>query len=158
MLMTLTRSTGDGDRTLGNLQLWREVGDKQIPVASFVTIERPWIENPAGVGGLPRQSCVPPGSYTVIPHHSSNFPNTYALVNRDLGVYYQPGDIPADQKWGRSAILMHVGNRVRDVIGCIGVGKDHGQLGGEPAVLRSTLAMRELDELLKRQRHTLQIA
>jgi hypothetical protein len=156
--MTLRRLSGDGERTLGDLRLWLGVGDKSVQVAAFATIERPWIENPAGVGGMPRLSCVPAGVYTVIPHHSTNFPNTYALVNHQLGVYYQPGDIPAGQKWGRSAILMHVGNRVRDVIGCIAVGKEHGELQGEPAVLRSTLAMRELDQILKRQRHTLEIS
>ena len=104
---------------------------------------------------MPRQSCVPIGSYRVIPHHSVNFPNTYALVNHELGVWYQPYEIPAGQKWGRSAILIHVGNRVRNVIGCIAVGKEHGELGGEPAVLRSRLAMRELDQILNRQSHTL---
>lgn len=133
------------------------MGELEVGQAVFATIERPWIENLAGVGGLPRQSCVPPGTYTVIPHHSVHFPNTYALVNHELGVYYQPGDIPAGQKWGRSAILMHVANRVQDVVGCIGIGKERGELTGEPAVLRSTLAMRELDKILNRQRHTLEI-
>jgi hypothetical protein len=155
--MTLSRSTGDGERTSGDLRLWLGAGDKGVQVAAFATIERPWIKNPAGPGGMPRVSCVPVGTYTIIPHHSVNFPNTYALVNPELGVYYQPGDIPAGQAWGRSAILMHVGNRVRDVIGCIAVGKEHGELQGEPAVLRSTLAMRELDRILNRQRHTLEI-
>lgn len=105
---------------------------------------------------MPRRSCVPFGEYSVRPHHSVNFPNTYAIVNHSLGVYYQPGDIPQGKK-GRSAILIHVGNRVRDVIGCIAIGKEHGTLGGEPAVLRSTLAMKELDALLKRQAHILVI-
>jgi hypothetical protein len=147
MRMKLTRSPGD-ERTLGVLQ---------VGSAVFATIERPWIPNPDGPGGARRQSCVPPGVYRVIPHHSVNFPSTYAIVNHSLGVYYQPRDIPPEQKWGRSAILMHVGNRVRDVIGCIGVGKECGQLRGEPAVLRSTLAMRELDALLNRQTHLLEI-
>lgn len=146
--LTLLRSNGDTQRTTGILQVNGQI---------FATMERPWIPNPAGEGGLPRQSCVPKGVYKLIAHHSVNFPNTYALINHDLGVYYQPGEIPAGQKWGRSAILMHVGNRVRDVIGCIAVGKEHGEIQGEPAVLRSTLAMRELDQLLNRGRHELEI-
>jgi hypothetical protein len=154
--MTLRRSTGDGERTLGELQIWKPVGDKHIPVATFATIERPWIPSPDHPGGLNRKSCVPPGTYTVIPHHSTNFPNTYALVNPELHVWYQPGDVPEGKK-GRTAILIHIGNRVRDVVGCIAVGKERGKLGGEPAVLRSTLAMRELDKILNRQRHTLEI-
>lgn len=148
MNLTLERFKDDGERTLGNLT----VGDR-----TFATVERPWIPNPKGRGGMPRQSCVPIGSYRVIPHHSVNFPNTYALVNHELGVWYQPYEIPAGQKWGRSAILIHVGNRVRNVIGCIAVGMEHGTLGGEPAVLRSGLAMRELDQILARQSHTLTI-
>lgn len=148
MHLILSRLTGDAERTIGNLS---------VNGVTFATMERPWIPNPDGLGGMRRQSCVPPGRYTVRPHHSSNFPNTYALVNPDLGVYYQPGDIPEGQTWGRSAILLHVANRVRDVIGCIGVGKDHGEIGDEPAVLRSTLAMRELDKILNRWQHTLEI-
>ena len=148
MKMTLRRSNGDADRTIGDLQVGR---------VTFATIERPWIENPAGPGGMPRKSCVPPGLYSVIPHHSVHFPNTYAIVNHKLGVYYQPADVPHGQAWGRVAILLHVANRVRNVIGCIGVGKNHGQLQGEPAVLRSVLAMRELDRILNRQSHTLEI-
>lgn len=148
MNLVLTRFKDDGERTLGNLT----VGDR-----TFATVERPWIPNPKGRGGMPRQSCVPIGSYRVIPHHSVNFPNTYALVNHDLGVYYQPNDAPKGQDWGRVAILIHVGNFVRNVIGCIAVGMEHGTLGGEPAVLRSGRAMRELDQILARQSHTLTI-
>jgi hypothetical protein len=146
--LKLTRTSGSTERTLGEL----EVG-----YVKFATIERPWIENPEGPGGMPRVSCVPVGTYTLQPHQSVNFPNTYALVNHELGVWYQPHQIPAGQKWGRSAILIHVGNRVRDVIGCIAIGKEHGEIAGEPAVLRSTLAMREFDLILNRHIHTLEI-
>lgn len=147
MKLVLTRISDDGVRTLGNLV----VGDR-----IFATVERPWIPSPDHRGGLNRKSCVPPGTYRIIPHHSVNFPNTYALTNPELDVYYQPGDVPKGKK-GRTAILIHVGNRVRDVIGCIAVGMEHGTLGGEPAVLRSGLAMRELDKILARQSHTLTI-
>lgn len=148
MRLILSRSTGDTERTLGTLY---------VGTSKFSTLERPWLENPEGPGGMPRKSCVPPGAYILAPHHSKNFPNTYAIFNPDLGVWYQPHEIPAGQKWGRSAILIHVGNRVRDVIGCIAVGMEQGELTGEPAVLRSTMAMRELDKLLNRQSHTLVI-
>lgn len=149
MNLLLRRSTGDSERTTGILQV-----DGQI----FATIERPWLPNPAGQGGVPRKSCVPIGVYQVRPWHSVNFPETYIITNPDLGVYRQPGDIPRGQEWGRSAILIHVANFVRNVIGCIGVGMEHGQLAGEPAVLRSILAMRELNKLLNRGSHTLEIS
>lgn len=148
MNLLLTRLTGDAERTTGNLT---------VNGVTFASMERPWIENPKGFGGMPRQSCVPPGTYAVRPHHSHNFPLTYAIISPENGVYYQPGDIPDGQKWGRSAILIHVGNFVRNVIGCIAVGKEHGILAGEPAVLRSVAAMRELDKLLNRGTHTLEI-
>lgn len=146
--MLLTRSPGDAERTLGTLR----VGD-----VTFSTIERPWIENAKGPGGMPRESCVPPGIYQVQPWNSVHFPATYILINNALGVYMQPNLIPPGQKWGRSAILMHIANRVKDVIGCIGVGMEHGAIAGEPAVLRSVAAMRELNKLLNRHSHTLEI-
>jgi hypothetical protein len=148
MRLTLLRSTGDSERTTGILQV-----DGRI----FATMERPWLENQAGPGGVPRQSCVPPGIYRVDPWHSVHFPETYIITNPELGVYRQPGDMPAGQKWGRSAILIHIGNFVRNVIGCIAVGMEHGELGGEPAVLRSIMAMRELNKLLNRGTHALEI-
>jgi hypothetical protein len=144
----LKRSTGDGERTLGELH----VGEK-----IFATIERPWIEHPDGPGGKRRESCVPPGVYQLHPWNSVNFPETYILVNNALGVYLQPNLIPPGQKWGRSAILMHAANRVRDVVGCIGVGMEHGEIDGEPAVLRSQRAMRELNRILNRNSQTLEI-
>lgn len=147
MKLTLTRLSGSTERTLGELE---------VNGIKFATIERPWLVNPDGPGGMPRRSCVPYGTYSVRPHHSERFPNTYAIVSHENGVYYQPEDIPKGSH-GRSAILLHVANRVTDVIGCIGVGKEHGAIGGEPAVLRSVLAMRELDALLKRQHHLLEI-
>lgn len=147
MNLTLTRFISDYYRTLGSLI----VGDRYFP-----TIERPWIKSDLHRGGLNSYSCVPPGTYKVIPHNSARFPNTYALVNHDLDVYYQPGDIPAG-KTGRTAILVHIGNRVQNVIGCIAVGKYHGMLYGEPSVLNSAVAMRELQSLLGRQSHTLTI-
>jgi hypothetical protein len=146
--MKLIRSSGDSERTTGILQ---------ANGVSFATIERPWIAHPDGPGGMPRKSCVPPGVYQVQPWNSPNFPETYILVNNVLGVYLQPNLIPPKQTWGRAAILMHVANRVRDVIGCIGVGMERGEIAGEPAVLRSVAAMRELNRILNRQSHTLEI-
>jgi hypothetical protein len=147
MKMFLRRWAGDAVRTIGTLTVGQ---------FTFATVERPWLPTADHSGGTNRQSCVPVGTYAVIPHHSIHFPNTYAIVNPALHVWYQPGDIPEGKK-GRTAILLHVGNRVRDVVGCIGVGKEHGTLGGEPAVLRSTLAMRELDKILNRHTHQLVI-
>jgi hypothetical protein len=121
--------------TLGTL----EVGDLKL-----ATIERPWIPNPAGKGGIPRESCIPDGTYHLQPHQSERFPRTYALIGEAQGVYYQQR--PAGQTWGRTAILIHVGNFVHEVIGCIAVGLKH---GGTSCVTSSRTAMDALRSRLK---------
>lgn len=130
-----------------------------LSVASLrvATIERPWIPNAVGRGGIPRVSCVPDGLYNVRPHTSEKFPNTYALINHDLGVYYQPGDIPAGQAWGRSAVLIHAGNFVTDVIGCIAVGLAHSDDMAAHSIKDSRAALDKLRGVLGRGSSMLQI-
>jgi hypothetical protein len=123
----------------------------------FATIERPWIHEPTGPGGRRRESCVPDGEYTVRPHTSSRFVDTYALVNPQLGVWYQPWELPVRQSWGRSAILIHAGNRVADVIGCIAVGLRHTAFSGEHAVLESQNALAQLRAMLGKDKHSIAI-
>jgi hypothetical protein len=119
---------------------------------TLATIERPWIPNAEGPGGKLRESCVPDGTYNLIPHSSDNFPNSFALINEGLGVYYQAR--PAGQSWGRTAILIHTGNFVSDVVGCIAVGTRH---GGITSVTESRIAMARLRDVLGRDKHTLTI-
>lgn len=115
----------------------------------LATIERPWIPDPDGPGGAARISCVPDGAYQVQPWNSGKFADAYILVNNALGVYLQPGLIPPGQRWGRSAILIHPGNTVQDVIGCIAVGLRHDD--ERPMVLDSRAAMDQLRAVLTRQ-------
>jgi hypothetical protein len=123
----------------------------------LATIERPWIRSPDGPGGKRRESCVPDGTYFVRPHSSDKFPDTFALVNPQLGVWYQPEDMPEGQAWGRSAILIHAGNRVGDVVGCIAVGIRHSVAGSERVVLESRKALDQLRAVLGKETHSLQI-
>lgn len=146
MELVLTRFAYTPERTLGQLV---------VGGLTLATIERPWIDNPAGPGGRPRESCVPEGAYAVRTHNGGAFQRVWALVNPDLGVWYQPGDIPKGQRWGRSAILIHAGNCVRDVVGCIAVGRQHGVINGEPAVILSQLAIGDMRRTLGRDAHTL---
>ena len=127
---------------------WLYIGELRL-----ATIERPWIPSRAGIGGTPRESCIPDGIYTVRPHTSKKFPNTYALINESLGVDYQQR--PAGQSWGRTAILIHIGNTVDDVVGCIAVGLDHGF--GYINVTNSRLAMGKLREHLGRTNSLIEI-
>jgi hypothetical protein len=123
----------------------------------LATIERPWIPDPDGPGGQPRESCIPDGTYHVSPWNSDRFPNTFILTNPFLGVYRQPGDVPAGQKHGRSAILIHAGNRVQDVIGCIAVGVRHSFFSQQHAVLESRKALDQLRTVLGKETHSLVI-
>jgi hypothetical protein len=73
--------------------------DAGIP--QCVTLERPWVNNARNV------SCIPTGEYKVVPHNGARFKNCYRLE-----------DVP-----GRTAILIHKGNRIKDTEGCILVGQ-----------------------------------
>lgn len=146
MNLTLTRHAYLPHVTLGELM----AGD-----LTLATIERPWLANPQGRGGKLTLSCVPDGYYRLHPHRSERFGDTWALENIALGVYYQQR--PAGQAWGRTAILIHVGNRVKDVVGCVAVGMRHGTLGGELAVLESGKAMERLRAAIGAGEHFLEI-
>ena len=83
------------------------------------TLERPWLEGPEG--GLPFESCIPDGTYELIPHtRPKNRGDVYALRNPALGVYYTKQD--RGQREGRYLILIHSANKVSQVVGCIAPG------------------------------------
>lgn len=127
------------------------------------TLEEPWSPDPDGPGGQRRQpgkpeSCVPDGQYVLRPHVSARYPEgVWALVNSELGVYYQPGDIPEGQLWGRSAILIHAANRTSDILGCVAVGMRYQILDNEHVVLESRAAIEQLRGVLGRETHSLTI-
>ena len=66
-------------------------------------------------------SCIPIGTYTVRRVNSPRFGNTFEITN-----------VP-----GRSHVLFHPGNRVKDTKGCVIVGQYFGKLKGDRAVLNS---------------------
>jgi hypothetical protein len=146
--MLLTRFAYHSSCTLG----WMSVGELRL-----ATLERPWLPNPLGPGGQTMVSCVPEGRYDVLPHDSSRYPQTYALRNHTLGVYYLPKHVPAGQRWGRTAILIHAGTTVSDVVGCIAVGLDHATAGEQHCISETGLALSRLRERLGRGNATLEI-
>ncbi len=85
----------------------------------FASIEQDWQGNRGFV------SCVPLGTYQLVPYSSEKYPDHYALVNKELGVYAKESDIPKGQK-GRYAILIHVANTASQLQGCIAVGMSRG--------------------------------
>ena len=126
--LTLNREPSTDTETMGSLT---------FDGVSIFTVERPWI--PTDPGGKPEESCVPAGRYKLIPHTRPNGDKVKALVNPGLGVYYLKGDRPNGV--GRYLILIHVGNWVTDIIGCIAPGLDRTVSGKGPMVTKSRKAM-----------------
>jgi hypothetical protein len=88
---------------------------------------------------------VPDGQYELIPYRRTNGDDVYALRNPDLGVYFtkdEKGDAP-----GRFKILIHSGNFVEDVVGCVCPGKGHTIYQNRPMVTSSRDAMKRIMEL-----------
>lgn len=127
MKLTLERTYDKAKPTYG--ELW--CGGDMI----CQTFELPWWNNQHNI------SCIPEGTYEVIPHNTEDKPNTFELV-----------DVP-----NREGILIHTGNTVRDTLGCILVGAHEGELNGEPAILDSQSAMKLLRERLNGQSVTIEI-
>lgn len=153
MRLTLVRFAYLSDCTLG----WLYAAELRL-----ATIEDAWRPDPDGPGGQRRdgalaESCIPDGLYKLDPHSSPKYPRTWAMVNHGLGVYHWPGEIPIGQKFGRSACLIHAGNRAADVLGCIAIGEQH-VAAAERAVTNSRAAMdRLLASLSKTDSYELQI-
>lgn len=124
------------------------LGELVIDDLRLATIERPWRQNANDV------SCVPEGVYDVVCHQRPKGERAYALVNPALQVYRYATDIPSGQP-GRFLILIHLGNWVEDVVGCIAPGREAGitrsrhSRAWENAVLQSREAMDDLRAALE---------
>lgn len=119
------------------------LGVIQLPGARIFTVERPWLPDPdtANPAGLPERSCVPEGTYLLEPHHSPRFPNVYALQNPSLAVWHYA--VPPGAH-GRAGILIHAGNDVSAVVGCIAVGLSAEASAYAPGGYRITDSQRAL--------------
>lgn len=91
-----------------------------------VTCELPWKYNEK------KKSCVPVGKYVCKPYSSSRFPNVWEL--QDVR--------------GRDKILIHWGNTIRDIEGCILVGRSFAEFNGIPGVTNSKLIFEQLRKVL----------
>ncbi len=151
---TLVRHAFLPDVTLG----WLFIGQLKL-----ATLEEGWRADPDGPGGQRREgalieSCIPDGTYIARPHFSQKYPaGVWHLVNPALGVY-APGGRPAGQKWGRDAILIHSGNNVDHIEGCILVGRTHGIDSQRHCVLDSRNSLTALRDLLgAKETHSIHI-
>lgn len=87
------------------------------------TVERPWLNN------RPSESCIPEGQYRLQLRES-------LVVQRTSGGQHRYGWEIANVP-GRSLIMIHVGNTVADVEGCVAVGSALGFVHGRWAVTGS---------------------
>jgi uncharacterized protein DUF5675 len=153
MDLTLVRWAYGGMFTLGALY---------GPGIELATLERPWIPDPdtdTDLAGKEYESCVPDGEYVLRPHYSNTYPEAtdrwaYALVSPALGVYYSDTEIPKGQRYGRSKVLIHPANYVRELQGCIAPGLRH-HYNVEPTVQNSGDAMTALRAKLGKATHRL---
>jgi hypothetical protein len=104
MDLVLLRQPSGPDGTPGTI--W--VRDAQL-----YSIEQPWNDNAEG------HSCVPVGTYQLVPYVSPKHGPTWYLLNHELGVG------AADET--RSYCELHSANWARQLEGCIALG-----LGGRP--------------------------
>lgn len=112
-------------------------------VGILATIEQPWRVDPDGAqGGQPFKSCVPAGTYQLIPHTRPDGAEVVALVGEEQGVFYL--DEHRGDAGGRYLILFHVANWAHDVVGCIGPGLYHKDSNQGRMVSSSGKSMRRL--------------
>lgn len=123
-MITLIRYVQIGDIcTLGMLIVGERV---------FKTLELPWRDNKRNM------SCIPAGEYNV------------DYMERSASGKYR-GCFHVKNVPGRSEILIHSGNVSAHTRGCIIVGGKTGELSGQPAVLNSMSALRELGAIVERK-------
>lgn len=132
---TLIREPDDAQGTYGKLRL--------PDGTEFFTLELPWRGNATGA------SCIPPGTYKVAIRNSPKFGRIYEVMN-----------VP-----GRTAILIHSGNVAGDksagynshVEGCILLGLNKGNVGGQKAVQQSRAAVAQFMEKMGGQPFTMSV-
>ena len=126
----------------GDKQTMGKLYDKDDNLLAH-TIERPWIPDPDHPGGTSFESCVPDGIYQLIKHTRPNGDKVVALFNSKLGVWYQKEDRPST--WGRYLVLIHSGNYVEHIVGCVAPGNARTIYENRPMVTSSRATMNKLN-------------
>jgi len=105
MQANIKRFSADAKQTLGEFTLT----DNGNEIFRCKTLELPWLNNAT------QKSCIPTGTYKVVPRTSAKFKNHFHVT-----------DVT-----GRSYILIHAGNYFTDILGCILVGDAHKDVNGD---------------------------
>lgn len=120
-----------------------------VGALQLYTLELPYVDN------LIDRSCVPLGTYELIPYDSPKHGPTWCLHNPALNIYSGPV-IP---EGGRAYCEIHSANWADQLLGCIAVGLDQqpmlDPMSGtvEPAVENSRNALTELVAVLGAMSH-----
>ena len=99
----------------------------EIPLCN--TLEEPWKDNHRNI------SCIPTGEYKCVQYSGTKHKNVWEVLK-----------IP-----NRSNILIHAGNTLDDIEGCILVGKGIGEVNHYPAVTSSQAALKYLRTYLPKK-------
>ena len=121
------RSMSLNSHTIGKLSV-----DKEF---FCYTLELPWLDNAKNV------SCIPTGDYKIKMVNSPRFGSCYQIMNVD----------------NRTHILIHAGNTVDDIEGCILLGDSCGVINGKEAVFSSRKSISAFNQLLGGRTHGLEI-
>jgi hypothetical protein len=151
--LRLTREVMTDSCSRGALELLAPDGET---ISRLFTIEKPFIAAASGgKAGEPFRSCIGPGVYTLSPFTRPNEDKVWVLSNPDLDVFKLDTDVPPGRQGkGRFLILIHAGNRARDVVGCIAPGLSHRKdADGTLMVTSSRDAMKVLHKALDGRRN-----
>lgn len=105
-------------------------GTLQVGGKRFYTVERPWKGNEQGV------SCIPAGSYQLRKRASE------VVKKSSRGAYQEGWEVTGVP--GRTFIMIHPGNTMDDLEGCIAVGTGLGYVNNKWAITNSQVAFKEL--------------
>lgn len=137
MRLTLIRDSYGDAEVLGKFV------DKYGDVLAH-TIERPWVEDDDYPGGVPFESCIPDGLYKLVKYtRTTDGSKVVALINPRLGVWFKKSDRPED--WGRYKCLIHAGNYVENIVGCVAPGRGRTIYNNRRMVTSSRATMRKLN-------------
>lgn len=121
----LTRNQKFNDRILGILEIFE---DSKMIFRCY-TLELPWKNNARQI------SCIPTGTYDVVPRYTQKYKNHFHVLN-----------VPK-----RSYILLHSGNLPTQTRGCVICGLSKFDIDGDkiPDVANSKECMKQMTELIK---------
>lgn len=123
MIAQINRTIKTDKQTLGEFIL---KDDKGTVLMKCKTLELPWKNNEF------QKSCIPSGTYNVVPRTSPKFSKHYHIL-----------DVP-----NRTYILIHTGNYHTQILGCILVGSEFKDINGDGS-LDVTSSRITLDRILK---------